>query len=154
MATKAKTTTKKTRTAQATKTTAKAVTAPKVTRSTAPKTTSAAATSGGGLASWLAKGDPVFTPKTALGALLAELIGTFVLASVFLTGQGNLLFILFGMIGITYGTWRLSGAHLNPAISVAAWVTQRTGLLRTVGYIVAQVLGAMLAMVVANALLP
>ncbi len=151
MATKAKSTTKKSRATKTTpkKTVTKKTSEPKVTRVAVARTTSARSWT-----SWLTSREPVFTPKTALGSLLAELVGTFVLASLFLIGKGNLLYILFGLVGIVYATWRLSGAHLNPAISVAAWATRNMSLMRTVGYIVAQVLGAMLALLVAHALLP
>lgn len=149
MATKAKTTTKKRTTAQTAKKTVKSASAATVkTKTAAAKNTNSTDFS------WLTSSKTVFRPKTALGALLAELIGTFVLASLFLAGKGNLLFILFGIIGVTFATLRLSGAHLNPAISLAAWVTRHITGWRMLGFVIAQVLGAMLALLVANWLLP
>lgn len=148
MATKAKATTKKRATAPAKKTTRSvAAAAPKTTvRSTNVKTKS--------FASWFTGSQSVFTPKTALGSLLAEFVGTFVLASLFIVGKGNLLYILFGMVGVTYAGLRLSGSHFNPAISVAAWATRRITAWRLLGFVIAQVLGAMLALLVAHGLLP
>ena len=148
MATKAKTTTKKRATASAKKTTRSAAAA-------APKTTvRAQAAKKGSFAAWVGSSQTVFKPKTALGTLLAEFVGTFVLASLFIVGKGNLLYILFGMVGVTYAGLRLSGSHFNPAISLAAWATRRMSAWRLLGYIVAQVLGAMLALLVAHGLLP
>jgi aquaporin Z len=45
----------------------------------------------------------------------------------------------------------VSGAHLNPALTVGALATRRVSLARAVSYVVAQVLGALLALVVLNA---
>lgn len=80
-------------------------------------------------------------------ALAAELIGTFLLASVFVTGQGQPIFLLFGLAGIVLIIGGISGAHVNPAVTIGAWVTRRIGWLRALGYIIAQVLGAALAFV-------
>ncbi len=93
------------------------------------------------------------TFKTPLGALLAEFVGTFIFAAIVVTTQGQPIFILFGLTAIVLAVGALSGAHVNPAITFAAWATKRIHTLRAVGYIIAQVLGAMLALVVLNALL-
>lgn len=78
-------------------------------------------------------------------SLGAELVGTFLLASIVIAGQGQPIFVLFGLVGIVLMIGAISGAHVNPAITIAAWVTRRIGWLRAVAYIVAQVLGAALA---------
>lgn len=165
MATKAKTTTKKTRTSSSraaaakpkstkttTKTTVRRVKAEAPTR--APRTSAAAATSHNSVSDWFGKS--VFQPRTSLGAILAEFVGTFALASIVLapTVKGNPLLVAFGFVGITLAIAKLSGAHVNPAISIAAWVTGKIKSMRAIGYIVAQVLGGMLALLVANAFLP
>ncbi len=86
-----------------------------------------------------------------VGALVAEFVGTFLLASTIITGQGQPIIILFAFAGIVLLVGTLSGAHLNPAISVAAWATRRVTGLRALGYIGAQFLGAGLAFAVLNA---
>jgi aquaporin Z len=86
-------------------------------------------------------------------ALAAELIGTFLLASVVLVSRGEPLFVLFGLVGIVLLIGAVSGSHVNPAVTVGAWVTRRIGWLRAVGYILAQVLGAALAFVVLSGFL-
>lgn len=84
-------------------------------------------------------------------ALAAEFIGTFLLASVVIAGQGQPIFVLFALIGIVLLIGGISGAHVNPAITVGAWVTRRIGWLRAVGYILVQILGAAAAFFVFSA---
>lgn len=84
-------------------------------------------------------------------ALAAEFIGTFLLASVILAGQGQPIFVLFGMVGIVLLIGSISGSHVNPAMTIAAWATRRIGWLRAVGYIFAQFLGAAVAYFVFSA---
>jgi aquaporin Z len=81
-------------------------------------------------------------------SLGAELLGTFLLAGVVIAGQGQPIFVLFGLAGIVLLFGAISGSHVNPAITIAALVTRRIGWLRAVGYIIAQLLGAALAYVV------
>ena len=89
--------------------------------------------------------------RTLWRALAAEVIGTFLLASVILASQGSPIFVLFGLAGIVLLLGAVSGAHVNPAITLAAWATRRISLFRTVGYIFAQFLGASLAFFVFSA---
>lgn len=81
-------------------------------------------------------------------SLGAELVGTFLLAAVVIAGQGQPIFVLFALVGIILLIGAVSGAHVNPAVTIGAWVTKRIGWLRAVGYIAAQVIGAALAYVV------
>lgn len=75
-------------------------------------------------------------------ALGAEFVGTFLLAAVIIAGQGQPIFVLFGLAGIVLLIGSVSGAHVNPAITIAAWATRRIGWLRAIGYIFVQFLGA------------
>ena len=84
-------------------------------------------------------------------ALGAELVGTFLLASVVIAGQGQPIFVLFALVGIVLILGGISGAHVNPAITIGALVTRRIGWLRAVGYIIAQLLGAALSYIVLSA---
>lgn len=86
-----------------------------------------------------------------IGALVAEFIGTFLLAAAVITGQGQPIIVLFAIAGIVLLVGTLSGAHLNPAMSIGAWVTRKISGLRAVGYIVAQFLGALAALGLLNA---
>jgi len=84
-------------------------------------------------------------------SLGAELFGTFLLAGVILATQGAPLYVMFAFVGIILMIGAVSGAHVNPAITIGAFVTRRIGWLRAVGYIIAQLLGAALAFVAFSA---
>lgn len=89
------------------------------------------------------------TPLVA--ALIAEFIGTFILTATVIAGQGQPILVFFALVGIVLAVGTISGAYVNPALVLGAWVTRRINGLRAAGYIVAQVLGAMLALVVLTA---
>ncbi len=84
-------------------------------------------------------------------AIAAEFVGTFLFAGAIIAGQGQPIIILFALAGIVLLVGALSGAHLNPAITIGAWVTRKISGLRALGYIVAQILGALAALGILNA---
>lgn len=86
-------------------------------------------------------------------ALGAEFIGAFLLAAVIVAGQGQPIFVLFAFAGIILTIGAISGSHVNPAVTIGAFVTRRIGWLRALGYIVAQCLGAAFAYVVLSSFL-
>ena len=86
---------------------------------------------------------------------LAELIGTFVLV---LGGCGTAIFaggavgflgvaLAFGLtvVAMAYGIGGISGAHLNPAVSVGVFVAGRMNAKDFIGYLISQIIGAILA---------
>jgi len=86
---------------------------------------------------------------------VAEVIGTFILVF-FGCGSAVLMGEQIGMSGIAlafglsivaaaYGIGPISGAHLNPAVSLGALLAGRFGTGDFITYVVAQVLGAILA---------
>jgi len=77
-----------------------------------------------------------------VGSLIAEFIGTFLLAAAYIDLQGSPLYVAFVAVGIVLLIGGLSGSHFNPAVTIGAWVTRRISWRRTIGYIVAQILGA------------
>jgi aquaporin Z len=98
--------------------------------------------------------------------LIAEVIGTFTL--VFL-GCATALFIgadqgesarlvaislAFGLtvVAMAYGIGPISGAHLNPAVSLGAFLAGRMPVGDMIGYWVAQVIGGLLAAIVLMAM--
>ena len=89
------------------------------------------------------------TPLVA--ALVAEFIGTFILTAAVIGGQGSPLAVLFVIVGIVLTIGTISGGYANPALVLGAWITRRMSGLRAVLYIVAQILGAMLALVILEA---
>jgi aquaporin Z len=94
-----------------------------------------------------------------MNKLVAEFIGTFTL--VFLgcsavavagadgtTGVGLAgISLAFGLslIGMAYAIGPISGCHINPAVSVGAVVAGRMSVSDMIGYVIAQVLGAIVA---------
>lgn len=88
------------------------------------------------------------TPLVA--ALLAEFIGTFVFAATIIAGQGQPILVFFALVGVVLAVGTISGGYVNPALVLGAWITRRMKGFRAFMYIIAQVLGAMLALVVLN----
>ncbi len=103
--------------------------------------------------------------------IAAELFGTFVIVFVgagaicadhYLQIQSQTAFGLLG-VALAYGFGvaamvsalaHISGAHLNPAITVGVWVNRRLDTLHSLFYIVAQLVGALAAAYLLVAILP
>ena len=94
---------------------------------------------------------------------LAELIGTFIL--VFIGGFAVTVAPDFGvlvpalahgliLVGIIYTYGHISGAHVNPAVTVGLLVGGKVDAVRAVAYIVAQFIGAIIAAVLITAIVP
>ncbi|MDR0846952.1 MAG: MIP family channel protein [Lactobacillales bacterium] len=89
-----------------------------------------------------------------LKKFLAEFIGTFILVfvgttSAVIAGEkiGNLgIAIAFGLtiVAAAYSIGTISGAHLNPAVSIAMFVNKRLSAVELGVYVAAQVLGGLL----------
>lgn len=86
-------------------------------------------------------------------ALAAEFIGTFLLAAIIIAGQGQPIIVMFALVGLVFLIGALSGAHINPAITIGAFITRRISWLPALGYIIVQCLGAALAFVTLGAFL-
>lgn len=90
--------------------------------------------------------------------LIAEVIGTFILvffgtcAIVYMgTDIGKLgigMAFGLGVVAAAYGIGSISGAHLNPAVSIGMVTAGRMPVGDFIGYVVAQVIGAILAIIV------
>jgi aquaporin Z len=83
---------------------------------------------------------------------LTELIGTFFLVltigcTVVIGGAGVIAPIAIGgaLMVMVYAGGHLSGAHYNPAVTLAAWMRGRTATRDLLPYWIAQILGAALA---------
>ncbi|MFZ8932316.1 MAG: MIP/aquaporin family protein [Bacteriovoracaceae bacterium] len=95
--------------------------------------------------------------KHSFSQYLAEFIGTFflvffgcgsmVLASVDAQYNGAFIPIIWGGVVsiMIYATGHISGAHFNPAVTIAFWITRKFPSIRVPGYILSQVLGSSLA---------
>ena len=90
---------------------------------------------------------------------LAELVGTFLFLTIgylsvpAISGASvdtpNLLVVPFsfglGLLAAIFAVGHISGAHLNPAVTVAMLLDKRTEVTDAIGYILAQVIGAIAA---------
>jgi len=88
-----------------------------------------------------------------IGAILAEFIGTFLLVVAIFAVQGQPLYIAFALIAIVLLVGKVSGAHVNPAMTIGAWVTRKIKGFQAIGYIAAQSIGAVAAWATLNAFL-
>lgn len=91
---------------------------------------------------------------------VAELIGTFLLvfigtATAVFAGSGlinpgmGILAIAFAfgftLTAVIYAIGPVSGAHVNPAVTIAVWAKKKIGTNDAIAYIIAQIAGAILA---------
>jgi MIP family channel proteins len=84
-------------------------------------------------------------------AFIAEFVGTFALifigAGAGALGIGGLVGVALAhglvVLGFAYSYGHISGTHINPAVTVGILVAGKIDPLKAVGYIVAQVLGAL-----------
>ncbi len=93
------------------------------------------------------------TPKI-WGALIGEAIGTMLLTMFLLTlGMGTQVpsFFVFCMVGVYIAVVGLSGANLNPLITAGMMASRRMSAIRGVLYMLAQVLGAWIGLIIINA---
>ena len=83
-----------------------------------------------------------------LGALIAELLGSAVLAFAALMSGNNPIIAAVAVIVLTLVFFEVSGAVINPVAAIAGAVLKQFSWVRAFGYIIVQVLGAMLAYVI------
>ncbi|MDR0200431.1 MAG: aquaporin [Streptococcaceae bacterium] len=94
--------------------------------------------------------------RFAIAPLIAEFAGTFLLVGIVirLAQQGTLgalgIALFLSILIVIFGG--ISGAHLNPAITLAQFFNRKMDGGKTVLYIIAQVLGALLALAALYAL--
>ncbi len=77
---------------------------------------------------------------------VAESIGAFFLTLVYGI-SGDVFAIGFTLSALIYFSALISGAHFNPAISIAAFILRKISLAELINYILAQIAGAFLAAV-------
>src|SRR5579862_9020618 len=85
----------------------------------------------------------------------AELVGTFVLVfggvgSAVLAGShigfvGIALAFGLSLLAMVYTIGPVSGCHVNPAVTVGVWLTKKIGARDAIFYIIAQIIGAVIA---------
>jgi aquaporin Z len=99
--------------------------------------------------------------KTVSKQLIAELIGTFTLTFVVLASVNNPSFpiptpflaaLTLGVFVATIG--KISGCHINPAVTLALLSVKEISMQKALRYIVAQILGAALASMLLKIAIP
>lgn len=73
--------------------------------------------------------------------IAAEFLGTLLLVLSILASGGNALFIGLTLSLAIFFTGKISGGHINPAVSVAMYVRGRLSAEELAGYVLAQCLG-------------
>ncbi len=90
--------------------------------------------------------------REKIAMIVAEFIGTFTLASVVLSMVARTAFPFFAAVSagavlglMTLLVGRVSGAHLNPAVTIGLWWIRQIKAAKAVVYIAAQMLGGLVA---------
>jgi glycerol uptake facilitator-like aquaporin len=78
---------------------------------------------------------------------LMEFIGTMFLVLV-IGFNSNPLAVGAILIAMVYMGWNISGAHYNPAITLAVWMRNKIDLKNAAAYIFSQLLGALAASII------
>lgn len=103
-----------------------------------------------------------FSDRDNLRAMVAEFLATFILVFIgvgaigALDRVGSVSGLQLLLVGLAHGLaiavgvmafGRISGAHINPAVTIAALLTGRIGLVKSSMYVVAQLGGGVVAMI-------
>lgn len=75
--------------------------------------------------------------------VLAEILGTALLANIVSMGEGA-LHVGLALAAIVFSLGHVSGAHFNPAVSLAVFVRGKIKVMDAIYYVLAQVVGAFL----------
>lgn len=93
----------------------------------------------------------IFKDTKIIGAIIGEIIGTGIITGIALTlGLFNPLYLIFGYLGVTLAVFAISGAHLNPIITVGMMASRRVSAIRGILYLIAQIIGAWLAFLIVS----
>jgi len=96
----------------------------------------------------------IFKDKKVYGALIGEILGTMLITMLILTlGLYQLLYLFIVMTVIFVAIHKLSGANLNPIVTVGMMATRRMSVIRGVLYLLAQVVGAWLGLTIISVFL-
>lgn len=96
----------------------------------------------------------IFKQKKIYGALLGEILGTMFITTIILTlGLYQLLYLFLILTVVYIAVRKLSGANLNPIITVGMMATRRMSVIRGILYLLAQVVGAWLGLTLVSVFL-
>ena len=83
--------------------------------------------------------------RVEVKSYLMEFIGTFFLALAIISLSGNALAIGLMFMAMAYLGGGISGGYYNPAVTLAIFLKGKLNMINMIGYMVAQLLGALLA---------
>lgn len=89
-----------------------------------------------------------FNSELSPQSLLAEMLGTFLLVTSILITNGDAFFTGLTLAVVAFGIMAISGAHVNPAVTFGLWTMRKLSGIKVPFYWLAQVLGAIAAMLV------
>lgn len=93
--------------------------------------------------------------RSAVAETLATLLFVFTIITVINTAAGIAPFAIgFGLMVLVYATGHISGAHLNPAVSLGVWLRGKMTGIAFVAYVVAQLIGGALGALLSMSLFP
>lgn len=93
--------------------------------------------------------------RSAVAETLATLLFVFTIVTVLNTQPGAAPFAIgFGLMVLVYATGHISGAHLNPAVSLGAWLRGAMSALDFVVYVIAQLIGGALGALLSLSIFP
>lgn len=93
----------------------------------------------------------IFKTPRIWGALLGEAFGTMLFVMLMLTLGVQPLYLIFGALCIYVVIFGISGANLNPLVTAGMMASRRMSAIRGVLYMLAQLLGAWIALLLINA---
>lgn len=86
-----------------------------------------------------------------IAAVVAEFIGTFLLVAAIFAVQAQPLYVAFIVAGIVLTIGAASGAFINPAMTIGAWVTGKISHIKALLFTLAQIFGALVSWLTLNA---
>ena len=91
---------------------------------------------------------PAPSPSSLTKRFVAELVGTFLLTVAALLSPPNLTFAVVGatLLVLVVALGKVSGTHINPAVTVGLMAARQFPLREGLAYIAAQLIGAFLAL--------
>lgn len=85
-----------------------------------------------------------------LQAILVEILGTFIFFSIILSAVAETSYgpiaIAVGLLAAIYFGGKISGGHYNPAVSFMMLIKGNIDIITAISYIIAQLIGALLAL--------
>lgn len=89
-----------------------------------------------------------FNNELSAPSLLAEMLGTFILVTSVMITSGDAFFSGLTLAVVSFGIIAISGAHVNPAVTFGLWSMRKISAMKMAFYWLAQILGAIAAMLV------